>query len=276
MLQYPILTIAGLDNSGAAGMLADIKTFSAFGCYGMTALTLVAVQNTLGVQKRLMIDTPTIKHQIDVIFEDLRPKAIKIGILIEEDVIHMVADYLEEHAQDIPIVLDPVMMLKNNHPMLSPSAIQATIKRLIPLATIITPNLPEAMVIIGEDPAKTTLPQIEIAKRILDMGIKSAIIKGGHYSTEDSTDIFVEQGKEMIFLATTRVNTPHTHGTGCTLSAAIVASLAQGRSLETSVRRAKKFITKALESTIISSLGSGVGPVDHNWFREDIPDYLEI
>lgn len=270
MIQYPILTIAGLDNSGGAGLLADIKTFSAFGCYGMSAVTLVAVQNSLGVKDRFIIDLPIIKGQIETIFEDMPPKAVKMGMLLNEDIILMVADYLEKHAKDIPIVLDPVMMCKGNISLLSPEATNTLVKRLVPLATIITPNIPEAMIIIGEDPIKTTLPHEEIALRLQNMGVKAAVVKGGHYETEESTDILIEQGKKMIKLSTPRINTRHTHGTGCTLSAAITALLAQGYSIEDSVRKAKQFLTNALLSTTKNSIGSGVGPVDHCWFENNL------
>ena len=276
MIQYPTLTIAGLDNSGGAGLLADTKTFSAFGCYGMSAITLVAVQNSLGVKDRFVIDLPIIKGQIETIFEDMRPKAVKIGMLLNEEIILMVADYLEKNAQDIPIVLDPVMMCKGNISLLSPTATKALVERLVPLATIITPNIPEAMIIIGEDPTKVILSQEEIAQRFLDIGVKAAIIKGGHYDTKDSTDIFIEQGKAMVYLRTPRIDTPHTHGTGCTLSAATAAALARGYSVEESVKIAKNFLTHALASTKKQGIGAGVGPVDHNWFREEKPRFLTI
>ncbi len=275
MLKYPVLTIAGLDNSGAAGMLADIKTFTMFGCYGMVAETLIAVQNSLGVKRRFVIDTDVIHAQLDAIFEDSPPKAIKLGMLLNEEIINMVADYLAENAKNTPIILDPVMMCKGNISLLSPESERAIVEKLLPLSIIVTPNLPESLIIIGENPAESTLTQEEIADRYAQLDINAVIIKGGHYDEEDhATDIFVHDGKQTK-LSVPRVSTRHTHGTGCTLSASITACMARGMDLDTAVVTAKNFITNALVSTTVYSIGQGVGPVDHMWAMDDELSHLQ-
>lgn len=273
MLKYPVLTIAGLDNSGGAGLLADVKTFTVFGCYGMAAETLIAVQNSLGVQERLVIDTKIIQKQIETIFEDMPPKAIKLGMLLNEDIILMVAQSLKKYATDIPIVIDPVMMCKGNISLLSPEATTALVNELLPLATIITPNIPEALIIIGEDPTTSTLSHYEIAKKLQKLSINAALIKGGHYENNYSIDLLIQKNTDIIELSTPRLNTPHTHGTGCTLSAAITACLARELPLEKSVRIAKHFLTHALSSTTQLGLGAGNGPVDHTWHIHDLTHF---
>ncbi|MGL5955508.1 MAG: bifunctional hydroxymethylpyrimidine kinase/phosphomethylpyrimidine kinase [Brevinema sp.] len=276
MLKYPVLTIAGLDNSGGAGLLADIKTFTTFGCYGMAAETLIAVQNSLGVQERFIIDTSIIKGQIETIFEDIPPKAVKLGMLLNEDIIRMVVGCLKKYAQHIPIVIDPVMMCKGNISLLSPIATKVLVTELLPLATIITPNIPEAMIIIGEDPVTSTLTQYEIAQALQKMDINATIVKGGHYINDQAMDLFIFQNKEIVELVSPRINTPHVHGTGCTLSAAITACLARGFDIKTSVHIAKNFLTKALSSTTILGLGAGRGPVDHLWWVDEGLEHLEL
>jgi len=273
MLKYPVLTIAGLDNSGGAGLLADIKTFASFGCYGMAAETLIAVQNSLGVSERVIIDTAIIKKQIEMIFDDMTPKAVKIGMLLNEEIILMVAEYLKNNARNIPIILDPVMMCKGNISLLSSEAVKALINNLIPLATIVTPNILEALIIIGEDPKNSLLTHYEIAEKVQQMNINAAIIKGGHYDNEDAIDLLVLKDQAIIELTTPRLKTPHTHGTGCTLSAAITACIARGMNIKESVIIAKEFLTEALSSTISLGLGKGNGPVDHTWYIDNL-DHL--
>ncbi|MGL4676807.1 MAG: bifunctional hydroxymethylpyrimidine kinase/phosphomethylpyrimidine kinase [Brevinema sp.] len=274
MLKYPVLTIAGLDNSGGAGLLADIKTFTAFGCYGMAAETLIAVQNSLGVRERFIIDTSVIKGQIESIFEDMPPKALKLGMLLNEDIIRMVVESLKKYAQNIPVVIDPVMMCKGNISLLSPIATKVLVSELLPLATIITPNIPEAMIIIGEDPTTSILTQHEIAQALQKMNINAALVKGGHYTNTQSVDLFIHNQEEIIPLTSPRINTPHIHGTGCTLSAAITACLARGLDIKTSVHKAKHFLTQALNSTTVLGLGTGCGPVDHMWWCNGKLDHL--
>ena len=266
MIQNPILSIAGFDNSGGAGIHADLKVFSSFGCYGMTVLTALAVQNTMGVKSCHMIPCSVIKEQLESIFEDIPPQAIKIGMLFNEDIINTVYEFLVNNALDIPIILDPVMLAKSGDPLLLPEARQSLIKKIVPLATIITPNIPEALELIG---IPTPSPsQEKIAHEILKLGCKSVLIKGGHYHHEDATDLFLQDDKIELF-STKRIHTKNTHGTGCTLSAAITASIAQGYSLSDSVKYAKKYLTNAILSASQQSIGHGAGPTDHLWFLDE-------
>ena len=268
MIQNPVLSIAGFDNSGGAGIQADLKVFSSFGCYGMTVLTAIAVQNTMGVKSCHMIPCSVIKEQLDSIFEDIPPQAIKIGMLFNEEIIDTIYEFLIKNALDIPIILDPVMLAKSGDPLLLPEARQSLIKKIVPLATMITPNIPEALELIGLPPDKESpLSQEEIAHKILLLGCKSVLVKGGHYNTEDASDLFLQDDKVELF-STKRINTKNTHGTGCTLSAAITSSIAQGYSLSNSVKYAKKYLTNALLSASKKSVGHGAGPTDHLWFLD--------
>ncbi|MGL4677439.1 MAG: bifunctional hydroxymethylpyrimidine kinase/phosphomethylpyrimidine kinase [Brevinema sp.] len=263
MIQYPCLSIAGFDNSGGAGLQADLKVFSAFGCYGMTVLTAIAVQNTTGVKHCEMIPVSVIQKQLDTIFEDIPPQAIKIGMLFNNEIINTIYNFFTINNIKTPLIIDPVMMAKSGDPLLLPEARASLIEKLIPLADLVTPNLPEALELIG---GKKNLPQEEIAKKILTLGCRAVLVKGGHYEGENSTDLFLE--KEPILLSTPRIQTKNTHGTGCTLSAAITALTAQQYPLLDSVRLAKKYLQKALESAKIQSVGKGAGPTDHLWFLD--------
>ncbi|MGL4393849.1 MAG: bifunctional hydroxymethylpyrimidine kinase/phosphomethylpyrimidine kinase [Brevinema sp.] len=266
MIQFPTLSIAGFDNSGGAGLQADLKTFSAFGCYGMTVVTAIAVQNTKGVASCYEIPLGTIEHQLETIFEDIRPSAIKIGMLFNDEIIELVSDFLKNNAKNIPVVLDPVMVAKSGDPLLLESAVEALRTKLIPLSDIITPNIPESLTLLGVDSEKLT--QDEIAQRLLDFGSKYVLVKGGHYDSEVSRDLLLSSNEREYF-ESKRISTKNTHGTGCTLSAAIAANLARGLSMKDAVSSAKIYITKAIESASKQSIGSGAGPTDHLWFLKD-------
>lgn len=271
MIQYPVLSIAGFDNSGGAGLQADLKTFSAFGCYGMTVLTALAVQNTQGVKSCHMIDTSIILDQLETIFEDIPPKAIKLGMLFNKEIINTIDDFFTAHQITTPLIIDPVMMAKSGDPLLLPEARQSLIQKLIPRAMIVTPNLPEALELIGEDPK--TIPEMsqeEIAQKILDLGCHSVLVKGGHYDGVDSTDVLVTQSELQKTFSTPRIDTKNTHGTGCTLSAAITSLVARGYSLVDSISFSKQYLTNALLSASHQSVGKGTGPTDHFWFLDKI------
>jgi len=270
MIKCPVLSIAGFDNSGGAGLQADLKVFTSFGSYGMTVLTALAVQNTMGVRLCYMIPSDIIKEQLETIFEDIPPKAIKIGMLFNEEIINTVHDFLTKNNVKVPIVIDPVMVSKSGDPLLLSEARECLIKKLIPLATIVTPNLPEAIELIGvsSEEAKT-MSQESIAKKVLSLGCESVLVKGGHYSGEFSKDVFLKRDGDTLTLNAKRIDTKNTHGTGCTLSAAIAALLSQDYSLEESVKNAKIYLTKALLSGALQSVGKGAGPVDHTWFLDE-------
>ncbi len=269
MIQNPVLSIAGFDNSGGAGLQADLKVFTSFGSYGMTVLTAIAVQNTTGVKSCHMIPCAVIKEQLETIFDDIPPKAIKIGMLFNEEIINTIYDFLTSNSINVPIIIDPVMLAKSGDPLLLPEARSVLITKLLPLATIVTPNLPEAIELIGGDPRQDpNLSQEEIAQKILNLGSQSVLVKGGHYEGLEAIDIFLQKGQKPLVLRAPRIPTKNTHGTGCTLSAAIASLISQGYSLEDSVKKAKIYLNKALLSASKQSVGKGAGPVDHTWFLD--------
>lgn len=252
-----LLTIAGSDTCGGAGIQADLKTFSAHGTYGMSVITAVTAQNTQGVFDVQNIDPEIIKKQIDAIFTDIDVAAVKIGMVSVTETINAIADKLEQYKPE-KIVLDPVMISKSGFDLLLPQAKEALIKRLIPLAYIVTPNLPEAEVITGMK--IDNLKSMEIAARVIyNMGAKNVLVKGGHLEN-DATDILFD-GEKIIEFKSKRIDTKNTHGTGCTLSSAIASNLGKGFDVKESVKMAKEYITEGIEHSI--ELGKGVGPTNH-------------
>lgn len=263
-MKYKALSIAGFDGSGGAGIQADLKTFSALECYGMTVLTALPVQNTCGVRACYEIPLKSIKEQLEAIFDDIRPDSIKIGMLFNSDIIEVLAKFLQKNAKDIPIVLDPVMMAKSGNPLLLPEAIEALKELLIPISTIITPNLPEALELIGEKihPNYQNMP--EIAQKLLAFKSKAVLLKAGHLLEENtSNDLYIDQEGKKIWLKNSRIISSNVHGTGCTLSSAIAAYLARGESLTESCIKAKIYISGAINAGKDEVIGKGQGPVHH-------------
>lgn len=258
-MQYKCLSIAGFDGSGGAGLQADLKTFSALGCYGMSVLTALPVQNTQGVKSCYDIPLSAIEAQLETIFEDIIPDAIKIGMLFSAPIIHLVADFLEKNAQSITIVLDPVMMAKSGHPLLLPDAMDALKSRLLPMATIVTPNIPEACELLGE----TIKTKEGMAQALIDVGCQAVLVKGGHEASDAANDYLLMRSGENHYYLSKRIDSKNTHGTGCTLSAAIAAGLAQGQSLPKACAIAKRYLTQAILHTKADSVGQGQGPVNH-------------
>jgi len=255
------LSIAGFDGSGGAGLQADLKTFSAFGCYGMTVLTALPVQNTQGVRNCYPIPLKAVEEQLSAIFDDIRPDVIKVGMLFNSDVINYVADFLAKYAYDIPIVLDPVMVAKSGDDLLDPPAVSTLIEKILPLVTIVTPNYYEA--------EKLALQSINscqdictAARRILQHGAKAVLLKGGHSLDNDCDDLLLYDDKEE-WLKSKRIDTINNHGTGCTLSAAIASGLGLGLSIPDSCKLAKRYISMALASFENEKIGKGHGPVNH-------------
>lgn len=251
------LSIAGFDGSGGAGIQADLKTFSALKCYGMTVLTALPVQNTLGVQRCFEIPLDIIEAQLESIFDDIIPDSIKIGMLYKCDIVELVARFLSRKAQKIPVVIDPVMVAKSGDYLLLPDAISAFKKHLLPLATIITPNLPEAHALTDTREDMPTL-----AKKLLQMGANALLLKGGHLDAPHSNDLYADD-KQHIWFESPRLASKNTHGTGCTLSAAIAAFLAQGLPLIEACRQAKHYLFLAIKAAELRSVGKGCGPVHH-------------
>lgn len=252
-----VLTIAGSDSSGGAGIQADIKTFSALGTFGMSVITAVTAQNTQGVFAVQDITPNIIAMQIDAIFDDIEVNAVKIGMVSQIETIKIIAEKLNKYKPS-NIVVDPVMISKSGYHLLNPEAKRTLINELIPLSSIITPNIPEAEVITGLKISNID-DMKNAAKIIFNMGPKVVLIKGGHLEN-DSTDVLFD-GIKFYYLNARRILTKNTHGTGCTLSSAIAANLAKGYIMLNAVETAKEYITIAIEHSL--SIGKGVGPTNH-------------
>lgn len=255
------LTIAGFDGSGGAGIQADLKTFSALGCYGMSVLTALPVQNTQGVRSCYEIDIKAIEEQLYCIFDDIIPDAVKIGMLFNSDIINLVAGFLNKNAKNIPIIVDPVMVAKSGDRLLLEEAVNSLKKYIIPISTIVTPNIPEAEDLTSKK-IKTDDDMIEAANDILSMGAKNVMLKGGHLEGEMSRDLFMSRDYKE-FLDAVRIDTKNTHGTGCTLSAAICSYIAHGKTPLEASKLGKVYLFNALEAAKIDSVGKGHGPVHH-------------
>jgi hydroxymethylpyrimidine kinase/phosphomethylpyrimidine kinase len=258
------LTIAGSDSGGGAGIQADLKTFTAFGVYGMTIITSVTAQNSLGVLAIHDLPAPFVLRQLEAVLSDLPVDAVKTGMLANADIVRAVAEQLRERAVK-NLVVDPVMVAKSGRRLLQEDALDALRDELLPLATIVTPNLPEAEVIAG---LKISRPENmrRAAETIWKLGSSHVLIKGGHLQGR-ALDIFYD-GEDFTELAADRIRTRHTHGTGCTLSAAIAAALAIGLPISQAVIAAKDFITRAIQGA--PGLGHGHGPLNH-FVRPKLP-----
>ena len=254
------LTIAGSDSGGGAGIQADLKTFSAMGVFGMTAITAVTVQNTKGVSEVEELSTSIVAEQIRSVAGDIGVDAAKTGMLASAAIVEAVAEAIEETR--LPnLVVDPVFVSKHGHLLLAEDAVGSLKRRILPLATLVTPNLPEAAGLAGFD-VREQDDMRRAADAILQLGPRAVLVKGGHLEGARSTDLFVEGDLEE-WMDAERIDTPHTHGTGCTLSAAITAQLARGATLPEAVRDGKAFVTEAIRHAL--PLGEGIGPVDQLW-----------
>ncbi|AEZ62343.1 phosphomethylpyrimidine kinase [Streptococcus infantarius subsp. infantarius] len=258
------LTIAGTDPSGGAGIMADLKSFQARGVYGMAVATSVVAQNTQGVQAICNLDQMILDEQLKSVFSDINPDAIKTGMLAEVETIECVSQYL--NTMSCPYVLDPVMVATSGDRLISQEAVEALKEKLLPLATIITPNLPEAEVLFGQK-LKDEDAIFKAGKSIqAKYGVKNVVIKGGHLQNEAKDFLFLENGQVQTFTSEC-IATKHTHGTGCTYAAVITAELAKGRSVQEAVGTAKRFITEAIRTA--PELGHGNGPVNHVTYKGD-------
>jgi hydroxymethylpyrimidine/phosphomethylpyrimidine kinase len=255
------VTIAGSDSSGGAGIQADLKTFSALGVYGASVITALTAQNTKGVTAIHDVPPDFVTAQIDAVFSDLAVSAVKIGMVSQSPVIEAIAAGLERWRQR-KVVFDPVMIAASGDRLLAPDAIDTLKRVLIPRALVITPNLPEAAALLDAPIASTETQMREQAERLLALGAKAVLIKGGHGSGPESVDLLVEPTASTR-LAADRVATKNTHGTGCTLSSAIAAGLAKGLDLAAATSAAKAYVTAAIAAAERIEIGSGHGPVHH-------------
>lgn len=256
-----ILSIAGSDPSGGAGIQADLKTFAARGTYGMAALTALTAQNTLGVSGVHLVPPGFVSEQIAAVFADIRVDAVKIGMIASAEIAEAVAATLSPH-RGVPVVLDPVMVAKGGASLLAREAVAALTHRLLPRASVLTPNLPEAAVLLGEAEAVDRAGMEDQARRLLALGPEAVLLKGGHLPGAESPDVLATPDG-LHWFEGVRVLTRNTHGTGCSLSSAIAAELGKGRTLADAVAAAKRFIAGAVRLSDALTVGSGHGPLHH-------------
>ncbi len=262
MMTIPIaLTIAGSDSSGGAGIQADLKTFAALGVYGASVITALTAQNTRGVSGIHQVPADFVTAQIDAVFGDLEVKAVKIGMVAELATIDAIAAGLDRWSPK-HVVLDPVMVATSGDRLLAADAVEALRTKLVPRASLITPNLPEAAALLDEPIASNEAAIESQGRRLLAMGCPVVLIKGGHGQGAESIDYLIE-GNGVVALAAPRIATKNTHGTGCSLSSAIAAGLAKGEDMATAVRQAKTWISAAIAAADRLGVGHGHGPVHH-------------
>jgi len=255
------LTIAGSDSGGGAGIQADLKTFTALRVYGLSVLTAITAQDTCRVAGVIELPADFVRLQLDVVMRDIGADAAKTGMLSSPEIIEAVAEGIREHGIE-RLVVDPVMRAKSGDRLLRAEAEDALIRRLLPLAYVVTPNIPEAEVLVGE-PIRSREDMRRAARRIFDLGPRAVLIKGGHLEIGSEAVDVLYDGRDFHEFAATRVRTRNTHGTGCTYSAAIAAYLARGDGLLEAVRKAKQYVTMAIRYGF--SLGHGHGPLNHFW-----------
>lgn len=271
---YPVvLSIAGSDSSGGAGIQADIKTLSALGVYGATAITAITAQNTQGVHAQLALPPQMVRDQIVAVVEDLSPAVVKIGMLANAEVAECVADALADYP--IPIVLDPVMVSTSGHRLLSTEAEEVVKSRLLPMATLITPNIPE-MEALAAMPVDTFAQKLRAAEHLFGYGVKAILLKGGHEEGDTKCDILFTQsasGIESHIFTSETIATRNTHGTGCTLSSAIAAYIARGCDMVEAIGLAKEYVTEAIRHGADIAIGHGYGPVNHGFSPQTMHVY---
>ncbi|RBW70566.1 bifunctional hydroxymethylpyrimidine kinase/phosphomethylpyrimidine kinase [Bacillus taeanensis] len=258
------LTIAGSDSGGGAGIQADLKTFQERDVYGMSVITALTAQNTRGVHGVYPQSLEAIQAQMDAVISDIGVHALKTGMLFSAEIIELIAEKIKENKLS-NVVIDPVMIAKGGAPLLQEQAMTAMKEKLLPLATVITPNLPEASKLIGWDNIETVDEMKEAAKILYDLGSASVLVKGGHLDESNKAIDLLYDGRNFEVFKTKRIDTKHTHGTGCTFSAAITAELAKGKSVSEAVALGKEFITTAIEHSL--NIGAGIGPTNHSAYR---------
>ena len=260
--EYPrVLSIAGSDSGGGAGIQADLKTFAALGCYGMTAITALTAQNTQGVRAIHGVPPDMLRQQIDAVVEDIGLHAVKIGMLHAPEIVHTVAEAIDRHAL-VNVVLDPVMVATSGAVLIENPAIAALVRELFPRADLVTPNLDEAALLVGR-PLNDERDMEAAAHDLLAMGARAVLLKGGHLRGEVVSDLLLLPGGALTWMRAPRIHSANTHGTGCTLSSAIAAHLALGASLAEAVQAARAFVRAALEAGAKVRTGAGSGPLNH-------------
>lgn len=260
--EYPrVLSIAGSDSGGGAGIQADLKTFSALGCFGMTAITALTAQNTCGVRAIHGVPPQMLRDQIDAVMEDIGADAVKIGMLHSPDIVRTVAEAIERHAMK-NVVFDPVMVATSGAVLIDNTAVDVLVRELFPRVAVITPNLDEAALLVGR-PLSSAQDMERAALELLEKGARAVLLKGGHLPGDTVIDLLVTQQGDKLWMQAPRIHSPNTHGTGCTLSSAMAAYLAMGASLVDAVQHAREFVRAALQAGAQVRTGKGSGPLNH-------------
>jgi hydroxymethylpyrimidine/phosphomethylpyrimidine kinase len=261
---YPrVLTIAGSDSGGGAGVQADLKTFSALGCFGMTAITALTAQNTCGVRAIHGVPPEMLRDQIDAVMEDIGVDAVKIGMLHAPDIVRTVAQAIDRH-QLSHVVFDPVMVVTSGAKLIDDPAIAVLVAEMFPRVALITPNLDEASLLVGR-PLTSVQDMAQAAQVLLDRGARAVLLKGGHLPGDEVADLLLMKESEPVWIRGPRIDSANTHGTGCTLSSAIAAYLALGLSLPDAVQGARGFVRQALQAGASVRTGQGSGPLNHGF-----------
>ncbi len=256
-----VLTIAGSDSGGGAGIQADLKTFAALGCYGMTAITALTAQNTVGVQAIHAVPPEFLRAQLQSVLDDIGVDAVKIGMLHTPEVVRTVAWAIGHYGLQ-RVVLDPVMVATSGDRLIADETVEVLVRELFPLASVVTPNLDEAALLIGR-PIDGAHVLEDAGRSLLAMGARAALVKGGHLAGDEVVDLLVQPGQPSLRLASQRIASRNVHGTGCTLSSAIAAHLAQGLALDAAVERARAYILGAIAAGAGVQTGQGHGPLNH-------------
>ncbi|MDD3934927.1 bifunctional hydroxymethylpyrimidine kinase/phosphomethylpyrimidine kinase [Rhodoferax sp.] len=262
--QYPrVLSIAGSDSGGGAGIQADLKTFAALGCFGMTAITALTAQNTCGVRAIHAVPPDMLRAQIDAVLEDIGADAVKVGMLHSPEIVRTVAQAIDRH-QLGRVVFDPVMVATSGAKLIDDPAIAVLVAELFPRAALITPNLDEAALLVGR-PLTSVHDMAQAAAELLARGARAVLLKGGHLAGDVVTDLLLQASGDPLWMDAPRIDTGNTHGTGCTLSSAIAAHLALGATLTQAVQQAREFVRQALKAGASVKTGQGEGPLNHGF-----------
>jgi hydroxymethylpyrimidine/phosphomethylpyrimidine kinase len=260
--RYPrVLSIAGSDSGGGAGIQADLKTFAALGCFGMTAITAITAQNTLGVRAIHGLPLQLLRDQIDAVIDDIGVDAVKIGMLHAPDIVRTVAEAIDRHGLT-QVVFDPVMVATSGAVLIDQTAVQVLVRELFPRVALITPNLDEAALLVGY-PLLSERDLDRAAHTLLDQGARAVLLKGGHMPGDQVADLLLTRSGEKTWMRAPRIDSANTHGTGCTLSSAIAAHLALGAPLTEAVQLARDFVRQALRAGAAVRTGAGSGPLNH-------------
>jgi hydroxymethylpyrimidine/phosphomethylpyrimidine kinase len=261
---YPrVLSIAGSDSGGGAGIQADLKTFAALGCFGMTAITALTAQNTCGVRAIHGVPPDMLRDQIDAVLDDIGVDAVKIGMLHAPDIVRTVAQAIDRHHMP-HVVFDPVMVATSGAKLIDDEAISVLVAEMFPRAALITPNLDEAGLLVGR-PLASVQDMAQAAQVLLDRGARAVLLKGGHLPGDTVVDLLITGASEPLWMEAPRIHSANTHGTGCTLSSAVAAQLALGLTLADAVQQARVFVRHALEAGASVKTGQGSGPLNHGF-----------